>query len=89
VLLDLTTEGYITSKRICAIAARNDQMLNASTRSVKVFAYNLRRKLAKHHVQILTINRFGYGLRKEGREKICRLLAEYNAELTQGEKPMT
>jgi hypothetical protein len=99
VLLGLTTEGYVTVKEICTIAAQNDQILNASTRSVRVFVYNLRKKLTKHSVKILTIHRFGYGLPKEGREKICRMLAAYNrpqlhgkpprAALVQEETPMT
>jgi hypothetical protein len=59
-------------------AANCDKTIAPSTMNVLIC--KLRKKLAVHNIEITTLYKLGYGLRRAAREKICRRIAEYDAE---------
>jgi hypothetical protein len=85
ILMKLATQDYATIKELHAAANHDEQTVAAS--SMTVLISGLRKKLAPHGLEITTLRGFGYGLRKESREKICRRLAKYDAGLLSTTQP--
>jgi len=76
-LARLLTRECITKEELRAAASHDDQPIAVG--SIGVFLSTLRAKLRPHNIQITTISRMGYGLRKESRGEIYRRLAESDA----------
>lgn len=79
VLMLMSTQDFVSKEEIFAAATQNDKTIAKSTVSVMISV--LRKKLGIHNIEISTLRGFGYGLRKESREKICRRLVKYDAGL--------
>lgn len=57
--------------------------------SMDTFICVLRRKLARHNIEIVCVSKIGYGLRLSAREKICKLLAKHDAAVIRAVKTET
>ena len=79
VLMKMATQDYVAKKEIHAAAAQDERTIAES--SVSVVISGMRKKLIVHNIEISTLRGFGYALRKESRDRICRRLAKYDAGL--------
>jgi len=79
VLMKMASQDFITKNEIFASAIRDDQ--KKADMAVSVMISVLRKKLAPHGIEIVTLRGFGYGLHKASRAKICRRLSKYDAAL--------
>jgi len=84
-LLELgRSEGLMLAKLMTCDYATPEELHIAANRtitpsSMSTLICELRKKLAIYSIEITTLYKLGYGLRKGSREKIYRLLVEYDA----------
>jgi hypothetical protein len=73
ILKRLASQGCLAREQVCAIVTCGHRPVKIS--SVRAIVGTLRRKLAAHGVQLVSINGFGWELRRRDRELIRELLA--------------
>jgi hypothetical protein len=76
-LLRLVAWGSLAREQIPAIATCGHRSVKLS--SVNAIVRGLRKKLAAHDIELVTLREFGWGLRPEGREKIVALIGPRQA----------
>ena len=79
-LVQLLTNDCVEKEELCAALSRNARPVTVG--SIETFLCTLRAKLRPHDVHIITVNKMGYGLHTETREKIYQLVARHDAGFT-------
>lgn len=85
-LVKLLKYDHTTKAEIHAAIADDDNPPTGA-RIVSVVIYQIRRKLARHNVQISTIWRLGFRLDKNSRDIIRKLVAEYGEDVVAAATP--
>jgi hypothetical protein len=84
-LLELSrSQAQMLTKLMACDYATPEELHIAANRaitpsSMSTLICELRKKLGRYGIEITTLYRLGYGLRRGAREKICQLLVEYDA----------
>jgi hypothetical protein len=80
VLMRLTRQGCLSREQVCGIATSGHRSIKLS--SVNGIVGGLRRKLAKHKIELVTVNGFGFELHRRDRAKALELLATSTGKRT-------
>ena len=78
----LVKHDHVTREELHAAISHDTEI-----KIVDVVIYRLRRKLARHRIEIHTIRKLGYRLHKNARDKIRRILAGYGEEIISAVTP--
>jgi len=76
-LVELMSHDYCTKEKLQA-AASDDDGCAITVDTMRVFLSSMRKKLAVHDIRISTIPSMGYGLDGTARDKLRKMLAEYD-----------